>query len=693
MILTGWSHIGENMNNEKILKKKIEFYLITPIFVSLFLILMCGAMYFFDRKCAVIATVSVVVVILIELLVYVVTKKAVMPTLISFSFEQGQIQKELLKELAIPYALLDTDGKILWGNKLFVDKVGGGSKKRIRKNISAFFPQIGSEAFKATETVNMELEYEGIEYMVEMKKIIFDEVFQDEDAIVDAKGEAIIAFYLHDVTELKRYKQENFDQKLVAGLIYIDNYDEVMESTEEVRHSLVEALVDRRINMYLASIDAIGKKTDNDKYLFVCQQKYLPQLKDTKFAILNEVKSINVGNEIPITLSIGIGSETDNFAQAYEYARVAIGLALGRGGDQAVIKYGDKISYFGGQSAGTEKSTRVKARVKAQAFKEILENKETVLIMGHKRPDADAFGAAVGVYRFVKTLGKNAHIVLNEVTSATRPVVSGFQGNSLYGDDMIINSEYAISKVSPTTLVVVVDVNKPSMTECEELLDMASSVVVFDHHRQTNEIIENATLSYIEPYASSSCEMVAELLQYIDEKVKIRQQEADAMYAGIMIDTDNFLTKTGVRTFEAASYLRRNGADTVRVRKMFRSGIYETKQLAEGIMNAETYMGSFALSTVKPDGSDAPTVIAAKVANELLNIDGIRASFVVTEKDGTAFVSARSVDDINVQVIMEKLGGGGHANVAGAQLAGTTDILAIIQIKELLETMYKEGDL
>ncbi len=681
------------MNNEKILKKKIEFYLITPIFVSLFLILMCGVLYFIDQRAAVIATVGVVLVILVELLVYVVTKRAVMPTLISFSFEQGQIQKELLKELAIPYALLDTDGKILWGNKLFVDQVGGGSKKRIRKNISAFFPQIGTEVFKAKDTVNMELELEGMQYVAELKKITFDEVFQDEDAIVDPKGGDIIAFYLHDVTELKKYKQENFDQKLVAGLIYIDNYDEVMENTEEVRHSLVEALVDRRINMYLSSIDAIGKKTDNDKYLFVCQQKYLPQLKDTKFAILNEIKSINVGNEIPITLSIGIGSETDNFAQAYEYARVAIGLALGRGGDQAVIKYGDKISYFGGQSAGTEKSTRVKARVKAQAFKEILESKETVLIMGHKRPDADAFGAAVGVYRFVKTLGKNAHIVLNEVTSATRPVVSGFQGNSLYGDDMIINSEYAISKVSPTTLVVVVDVNKPSMTECEELLDMANSVVVFDHHRQTNEIIENATLSYIEPYASSSCEMVAEMLQYIDEKVKIRQQEADAMYAGIMIDTDNFLTKTGVRTFEAASYLRRNGADTVRVRKMFRSGIYETKQLAEGIMNAQTYMDFFAISKVKPDGSDAPTVVAAKVANELLNVDGIRASFVVTEKDGTAFVSARSVDDINVQVIMEKLGGGGHANVAGAQLANTTDELAIIQIKELLETMYKEGDL
>ena len=243
------------------------------------------------------------------------------------------------------------------------------------------------------------------------------------------------------------------------------------------------------------------------------------------------------------------------------------------------------------------------------------------------------------------------------------------------------------------TLLTVVDVNKPSMTECEELLSLAKSVVVFDHHRETNEKIENATLSYVEPYASSSCEMVAEMLQYIDEKVKVRPMEADAMYAGIVIDTDNFVTKTGVRTFEAASYLRRSGADVVRVRKMFRSDMYTYRQLAEGVLNAEVYLNSFAISSVQPEASDAPTVVAAKVANDLLNVEGIRASFVVTEMDGTAYISARSVDDVNVQVVMEKLGGGGHANIAGAQLPGITDGQAISQIKELLDTMYKEGDL
>lgn len=681
------------MNYEKILKKKIQNYLLAPVFVSLLLVIMCIFLYFINRKCAVIASIVVAVVLIVQFVLYVMSRSGIMPILLRFALEQGQIQKELLKELAVPYALLDTDGKILWGNDLFVEKIGEGSKKRIRKNISAFFPAIGTEMLSKEEELNLDVAFADARYSALIKRIRFDGVFEDEDDVVDPDGDALIALYLFDVTELKRYMRENEEQKLVAGLLYIDNYDEVMDNTEEVRHSLVEALVDRRINMYMSTIDAIGKKMEKDKYFFVFQQKYLPQLKETKFAILDEVKSINVGNEIPITLSIGVGAEAGNFTEAYEYARVAIGLALGRGGDQAVVKYGDKISYFGGKSAGTEKTTRVKARVKAQAFKELLNNKDTVIIMGHKRPDADSFGAAVGVYRLVKTLGKKAHIVINEVTSAIRPIITGFSGNSVYGDDMIINSEQAIDSINDTTLVTVVDVNKPSMTECEELLALTKSVVVFDHHRETNEKIENAILSYVEPYASSACEMVAEMLQYIDEKVKVRPMEADAMYAGIVIDTDNFVTKTGVRTFEAASYLRRSGADVVRVRKMFRSDMYTYRQLAEGVLNSEIYMNAFALSSVQPNESDAPTVVAAKVANDLLNVEGVRASFVVTEQAHVAYVSARSVDDVNVQVIMEKLGGGGHANIAGAQLKDTTSYEALAQIKDLLDTMYKEGDL
>ena len=680
------------MNNEKILRRKIERYLMTPIFVSVFLLSMCITLFFVNKEAGQISLIFVGLFIVIEIVIYIVAKTGVLPVLMGFALEQGQIQKELLKDLEVPYALLDVDGKILWGNRKFIDEIGEGSKKKIRRNISYFFPVLADEILEE-QSQTLRITYEGKLYDALLKRIEFEDIFEDEDAVVDPRGETLVALYLFDVTELDRCKREIEDQKLVAGLLYIDNYAEVMENTEEVRHSLVEALVDRRINMYLSTFDAIGKKTEKDKYLFVFQQKYLDQLRDTKFAILDEIKSINVGNEIPITLSIGLGAEAANFADAYESARVAIGLALGRGGDQAVLRMGDKVFYFGGKSAGTEKSTRVKARVKAQAFSELLNDKEHVLIMGHKRPDADAFGSAVGVYRLVKTLGKIPHIVLDEATEAIRPIVDCFKNDSAYEEDMIITREMAMSMTSPKTLVVVVDVNKPSMAECTELLNMTSSVVVFDHHRQAEEKIDNALLSYIEPYASSASEMVAEMLQYIDEKVKIRPLEADAMYAGIVIDTDGFVTKTGVRTFEAASYLKRNGADVVRVRKLFRNDMTSFKQQAEGVLAAEMFMDAFAISRVDADASESPTVLAAKVANELLDVDGVRASFVLTKVDDTVYVSARSVDDVNVQVITERMGGGGHANVAGVQFTNATVEEIVDKIKALLTDMYQEGDL
>ena len=337
------------MNNEKILKKKIQQYLLMPLALTVLLVGMVIVLYVHDKKSGAIAAAAVFIFVVCEIIFFIVMKAAIMPVVFRFALEQGQIQKELLKELDIPYALLDTDGKILWGNAKFIEEIGVGSKKRIRKNISAFFPAVDAEAL-SSEEMQMDLEYNDRVYRALLRRIDFSEalVDADEDAMVDHQADAMITLYLYDETELRIYKKENEDQKLVAGLLYIDNYDEVMENTEEVRHSLVEALVDRRINMYLSTIDAIGKKLEKDKYFFVFRQQYLPQLRETKFAILDEVKSINVGNEIPVTLSIGVGAGTDSFAQAYERARTAIGLALGRGGDQAVVKYGDKTTYFGG---------------------------------------------------------------------------------------------------------------------------------------------------------------------------------------------------------------------------------------------------------------------------------------------------------------------------------------------------------
>ena len=681
------------MSNERKLKGKIKYLIIVPILLALILMGICIYIFGLYAKQSIIALVTLGIYIIIVVIAYIRLMPVINSTMVEYALEQGKIQNELLREMAVPYVILDTEGHVMWANSKFYETIGVKDKTHIKKTIDAYFPQLTTNVYDSNERVEMDIEYNEKIFNAYIRRMDLTNVFLD-DKEEHKDDEIVIAVYLFDITEQRRLEKENEDQKLVAGLVYIDNYDEVMDSLEDVKHSILTALVDRKINMYLSNADAIVRHIENDKYFCVFRQKYMQMLRDDKFALLDEVKSINVGNEIAMTLSMGLGLGSDNFIEDYEYAKVAIGLALGRGGDQVAVKAGDKVTYYGGKSAGTEKTTRVKARVKAQAFEELLVGKEKVIIMAHKRPDSDAFGSAVGVYRLVTALGKKAYIVLNEVTDAIKPLVATFN-NSNYSD-MLINSEQAMAMVDPQTMLVITDVNRPSMTECEELINLVSTVVVFDHHRQTNEAIAKATLSYIEPFASSACEMIAEMYDYKSVTPKLRRQEADAMYSGILVDTDNILVKTGVRTFEAASFLRKSGADVTRVRKMFRSSMLEMKERAQGISNAEIFMNSFALSYVDqdPDSDDTPTVPVAKVANELLNVVNVKASFVVTEaENGILYISARSIGDINVQVIMERWGGGGHANVAGAQLQGKKKEEFFEELKVVLKEMYESGEI
>ena len=398
------------------------------------------------------------------------------------------------------------------------------------------------------------------------------------------------------------------------------------------------------------------------------RQSSLEALKEQRFHILDEVKTVNIGNENAVTLSIGIGINAGTYLQSYEYARIAIEMALGRGGDQVVIKNGNNITYFGGKAQQMEKTTRVKARVKAQALKEFMSTKDRVVVMGHKITDVDALGAAIGIYRAGKTLGKPVHIVVNDPTTSIRPLMAGYMGNPDYEPSMFVDSEQARNLVDNNTVVVVVDTNKPSYTECQNLLYLTRTIVVLDHHRRGNEVIDNAVLSYVEPYASSTCEMVAEILQYFSDDLRLRNIEADCIYAGIMIDTNNFTTRAGVRTFEAAAFLRRSGADVTRVRKMLRDNIDSYKARAEAVRTAEIYNNYFAIARCPSEGLESPTVVGAQAANELLNIAGVKASFVLTEYNNEVYISARAIDEINVQVMMERMGGGGHMNIAGAQV-------------------------
>lgn len=675
------------------LKGRLKRYMQTSLYLGFLLAAVNLAVYLLSVPAGVIVSCFALLYFTVVISLQIYNRPVIMNELVSFATQYGQVQKVLLRELEIPYAVLDDEGRIIWTNQAFEKVVH--KEKGYRKSITSLFPSITKEKLPDEEEfVEMDIAFEDCNYVAKMRKIGMREMV-DSSVIMEADNYDgfLIAFYLFDETALKIALQEVDDQSLAVGMIYLDNYEEALESVEEVRRSLLIALIDRKVNKYIAALDGICKKTEKDKYMIVLRKKATELLKESKFDLLDDVKTVNIGNEMAVTISIGVGLNGLSYAQNYEFARNAIDLALGRGGDQAVVKTPENVIYFGGKSQQVEKNTRVKARVKAQALREIITTKERVLIMGHRVADVDSFGAAVGIYRIATTLDRKASIVLNDVSTSLRPIVDLFKSHEEYKEDMIIGSQQAIELAGNNTVLVVVDVNKPSITECPELLRLCKSIVVLDHHRQGTEVIENATLSYVEAYASSTCEMVSEILQYIGQSIHITAEEADCMYSGIIIDTNNFMSKAGVRTFEAAAFLRRNGADVTRVRKLFRENAAEYKAKADAVSQAEIYRNAFAISTCTSEDIQSPTVVGAQAANELLNIKGVKASFVLTEYQNQIFVSARSIDEVNVQVIMEKMGGGGHLGIAGCQLSDVSIFEGIGLLKGTLDKMIAEGDL
>ena len=675
------------------LKGKLRRYLNWPLYLTIVLILMDVAMYAQDIQMGAEFSGFIVLYVIIVLISNRRNRPLLINELVNFATQYGTVQKQLLNDFEIPYALLDYNSRFLWMNEKFTEITG--KDKNYHKSVTTVFPSLTKDILQkseAVESINVMLDDRN--YRISMKRIYFDSVTKDSAIVaINDTDEYLTAIYLFDETELNRYIRENEEQKLVAGLIYIDNYEEALDSIEDVKRSLLIALVDRKVNKYFTEIDALVRKIEKDKYFVVFKYKYLEQLSADKFKLIEDVKSIKVGNEMAITLSIGVGAGGVSYTQNYEYARMGIDLALGRGGDQVVVKEGEEVTYYGGKAKQVERNTRVKARVKAHALREIIESREHVVIMGHTISDVDSLGAAIGVYCAARVLGKKAQIVLNEVTTSLRPLVECFTEEKGYPADLFIKNEEALLITNKTTLVRVVDTNRPSYTECPELLKRTDTICVFDHHRQNSEVIENPVLSYIEPYASSACEMIAEVLQYFSENIKLEPSEADCIYAGILIDTNNFMTKTGVRTFEAAAYLRRAGAEVTRVRKMLRNDMAAYKARAEAVRHAEVYRGAFAISVCPADNIESPTIVGAQAANELLNIVGIKASFVLTEYQGKIYISSRSIDEINVQLIMERVGGGGHLNVAGAQLTNCTIQEAKRMIQDTIDEMIKEGDI
>ena len=677
------------MENKIGYKGRFASYMRWPIMLSLLLAVATVIMLWIDYRLGAVMAIVFAIYVAAALLLYFYQRPVIADDVLSFAAQYADIQFEALRHMTGPYGILDENGQVMWANDGLLEVVGENIRD---KNIGTYMPEIRG-GLSAVEHSQLHIRYKERYYAAMIEELDI-ETLSEENSVIDflQAGKRLFAVTLSDETEVVEKRREILDQKLVCGIILVDNYEEVMNSTEEVRQPLLAALIDRKITKYMLQYDAIVNKMEKDRYIFVMRQKYLQTVRSAKFALLDEVREISIGNELNVTLCIGMGVNADTYAQSQEWARHALDLALGRGGDQAVIKDHEKISYYGGKTKQVEKSTRVRARVKAHALRQVMEGKNRIVIMGHQYGDTDCLGAAIGVYRAARELNKRAHIVVNDPPVSVKAMMEPFLENPEYDNAMFINTETAKTLVNMDTALIVVDVNTRDRTEGPALLDLTKTVVVIDHHRQSGQSIENPVLSYIEPYASSACEMVVEILQYIVEKIKLKPEEADALYAGIVIDTNQFKNETGVRTFEAAAFLRKNGADINRVKLKLRDDMRTSKARAEAVNNAIVDSG-YAFAVCPAEGVANPSVVGAQAANVLLGISGIEASFVFTPIGDTIFVSARSLDTMNVQLVMERVGGGGHSTVAGAQIKGMTTSEALEHVRTIVKEMKAEGEI
>ena len=665
-------------------------YLRIPIYFWCLWVILTFVNFRFDVIAGTCMAIVSIIYIVVVLIIYFKFEPNYTKNLVEFGAEYSQIQKQMLNELDVPFGLLDETGRVLWANDMLEDVVKGANINN--KNVISIFDKFDGSNIKFDESGRNEfmMTYEDREYRVVLKE--FSLTDDNKKSNQEKSKSDFIAFYLFDNSYILELEKENADEKLIVGHIYLDNYDELMQEVEPARRTLTLALIDRKIAKYFGEYDGIVRKVETDKYFVFFKAKYLNQMQSDKFSILDDVKEVSTGDNIDATLSIGLGRGNDKLIDNYELAASAIELALGRGGDQAVLKDGNKVYYYGGKSKSVEKNTKVKSRVKATAFRELLIDREDVYIMGHHLADNDAFGAAIGFYRIAKTLGKEAHIVLGDCTSSVKPLVEYYKESEDYPKDMFVNGYEALDGITKNDVLIVVDCHRAAYTEEPMLVNRAQTKVVVDHHRQKEDAIDNVQLSYIELSASSSCELVVEIMQYINETVRLTNKEADTMYSGIMVDTNNFTRRVGVRTFEAAAYLKKKGADITTVNRMFRNSMEDYKAKASTIGNAKIYKDVYAISVCDANDVESPTTVGAQAANELLMVKGVKASFVLTPYNDQIYISARSIDK-NVQLIMEEFGGGGHMTLAGAQVKGEKVEAVEKELKKIITAKIKEGEL
>lgn len=585
------------------------------------------------------------------------------------NFNVDKVSKRSLINSPFPLLITETNGNIIWKNTKFVQEF---SNCDINKYLTNLLKDIkleieNNEKIKdnkiVTNIVIDKKKYKVIgEYIRNKNNIKLNDKKQEK--------EYMATLYFLDETEKEKLSEKLEKSRVCIGVIKIDNYEETMQRIDGEDKSQILAKIEKNIYDWANDFKGVIIKSERDTFILVCEQKDLEKLKEEKFSILDIIKGINMPEKVQATLSISISSEGENNYQKFKNALAGIDIALGRGGDQAVVRENERYVFFGGRTEDIEKRTKVKARMISQALEEVMIDSNKVFIMGHANGDIDSMGSSLGIYRIAKTLNKDAYIVNETYGMSLDKFIDSIKEDETY-DDVFITKSDALGMADSTSLVIVVDTNKKTYVEVPELLERTNKIVVIDHHRMSTSYIENPILSFQEVYASSAAELVTELIVYSKNDIKLTNLEVESLYAGIMMDTKNFTFKTGVRTFEAAAYLRRCGVDIIKVKKWFQSDFDTYTTVSEIVSKAEVFFDSIAIAVYDKDDENA-NIIGAKAADTLLTISDISASFVIGIHDGKVFISGRSIGDINVQVVLEKMGGGGHITLAGAQIEGKT---------------------
>ena len=566
---------------------------------------------------------------------------------------------DVLSKFPMPVVIINTSSEIQWYNEAF--SAIAGSADLYELPISDYIPSFNTDLIKPEEDrISADISHNGRYYHV------FGNISIKSEE--DKSGTGYIVLYWDDVTDHELLKKQYSDEQFVSCVAVVDNYEELMQDTPNQDKPKLTATIEEKLQSFAQDSEGILRKYEKDRFFFYFHKVHLDRYIENKFKILDEMKEISVGNKIPPTLSLGIGIGGESMSQNDAYSFSALDMALGRGGDQAIVKNNDQYSFFGGKSTGVEKRNRVKSRVVAYAIRELVSDADSIFIMGHARADVDVLGSALGLYRAFKTLGKDPRIIIDRDNQTVHKFIDSIQSDYR---GVFITKATALEMANRNSLVVVVDTHKTTLVEVPELLNISKKIIVIDHHRRSADFIPNAIILYHEPFASSASELVTEVIQYMDNNIVITQQEAEALYAGIYMDTKSFTFKTGVRTFEAASYLKRRGVDTIKIKKLFQIDLNTFTKKWAIIEKAETLRNSIAIATCEKTDSDMQTIVA-QATDEMLNISNINTSFVLCDMGESILISARSLGDTNVQMILEKLGGGGHMTIAGAQIKGVS---------------------